>query len=161
MGMLDIDGDCPVYFDELSHNFVPLRPPKMYIVSQAQPAHTHMTSNLPVRRVLIYDLRQHFNMGSTIVWISSVPLRFVSPSTLLVTSHHHLRSNPQPPIATISAVRFIWIRGMAISFMAIHMGCVVGVRVERFMDLCVLAPIIPFVLLLVYYHIFSRGVRSL
>eukprot|EP00965_Chrysotila_dentata_P163954 5412823-Pleurochrysis_carterae.AAC.1 len=34
---------------------------------QAQPAYTHMTGNLLVRRVLIYDVRQYVNMRGTIV----------------------------------------------------------------------------------------------
>eukprot|EP00965_Chrysotila_dentata_P138281 4573845-Pleurochrysis_carterae.AAC.1 len=87
--------------------------------------------------------------------MSPAPLRLVSPSTLLVTYHHHLRPSLQPPVMIISAVRFIWTRAMAISFIAIHMGRVIGVRVERFVDLYALGFIIPLVLLLAYYHISS------
>eukprot|EP00965_Chrysotila_dentata_P243491 6205447-Pleurochrysis_carterae.AAC.2 len=105
---------------------------------QAQPARTHMTRNLPIRR-----------------WMSPALLRLVSPSILLVTYHHHLRPNLQTPVIIIPAVRFIWIRDMAILFMASHMGGVVGGSVKLFVDLYVLGTIIPLVLLLAYYHISS------
>eukprot|EP00965_Chrysotila_dentata_P125898 4160961-Pleurochrysis_carterae.AAC.1 len=90
---------------------------------QAQPAHIYMTCNL---------------------LMSPAPLWLVPPSTFLVTYHNHLRPNLQPPIMIISAVRSIWIRGMAISCMASHIGSVIGGRVERSRDLYVLGSIVLF-----------------
>eukprot|EP00965_Chrysotila_dentata_P246577 6207241-Pleurochrysis_carterae.AAC.2 len=88
--------------------------------------------------------------------MSPAPLSTLfSPSTLLVTYHHHLYPNLQPPVMIISAVRFIWIRGKAISFMAIHMGLVIGGRVDWLMVLYALGFNIPFVPLSAYYHVSS------
>eukprot|EP00965_Chrysotila_dentata_P199336 6179318-Pleurochrysis_carterae.AAC.1 len=85
---------------------------------QAEPSHTHQTCNLPEQRVLIYDVP-----GGTIVdEPRTTEARFAAYSPCDISSCPNL----QPPIMIISAVHSIWIRCMAILFMAIHTGRLLG-----------------------------------
>eukprot|EP00965_Chrysotila_dentata_P223734 6193748-Pleurochrysis_carterae.AAC.2 len=88
--------------------------------------------------------------------MNPAPLRLVSPSTLLVTYHHHLRDKlPTPDYDYIGGPFYMDSRYGYFVHGQSYGACYWG-RVKLFnMDLYALGSIIPSVLISAYYHISS------